>query len=143
MNNTEKAKALFDGLYNCSQSVFAAYSEKFGIKEEDALKVSAGFGGGIARTQELCGALAGAIMVLGCRYYDVNDSANSKEKVISKSNELLDRFKSINKTTRCIELTGIDFSMDTDRKLFKELRIQEVVCSKCIVDACKILEELL
>ena len=143
MNNTEKAKTLFEGPYNCSQSVFTAYSEKFGIKENEALKISAGFGGGIARTQELCGALAGGIMVLGCKFYDTNDPGNSKEKVIEKSTELLDRFKAINKTTRCIELTGIDFSTDMDRKLFKELRIQEVVCSKCITDVCNILEDIL
>jgi len=143
MESSEKAKKHFNGDYNCSQSVFSAYSEKFGIGEADAISISAGFGGGIGRSQETCGTISGAVMVLGCRFFDVNDAKNSKEIVYDKAAELIAKFKDINRTTKCIELTGIDFSQDTDKKLFRELRIQEVVCSKCIGDVCNILDEMI
>ena len=42
----EKAVELFKSGYNCSQSVFAAYADLFGLERETALKVSAGLGGG-------------------------------------------------------------------------------------------------
>jgi C_GCAxxG_C_C family probable redox protein len=143
MENSEKAKNCFNGDYNCSQSVFSVYSEKYGISKEDAFKISTGFGGGIGKSQETCGAISGGVMVLGCRFFDNNDAKNSKEIVYAKTAELISKFIEINRTTKCIELTGIDFSQDTDRKLFRELRIQEVVCSKCISDVCKILDEMI
>jgi C_GCAxxG_C_C family probable redox protein len=143
MESIDKAKKYFNGEFNCSQSVFAAYSGKFGIKKNDAYKIAAGFGGGIGRSQETCGAISGAVMVLGCRYFDKSNVKNSKEVIYNKTAELLRKFKEINNTTRCIELTGVDFSLDTDHKLFNELRIQEVVCSKCIGDVCRILDEMI
>jgi C_GCAxxG_C_C family probable redox protein len=143
MNNTEKSLDNFKGPYNCSQSVFAAYSEKFGIKEKDAYKVAFGFGGGIGRTQDICGVLTGAVMVLGCRYYNENDIAGSKDIVYDKIKELISRFKDIHKTVDCIELTGIDLKKEGGLELFKTLNIHENKCNGYIKDVCKILEVLI
>ena len=49
----EKAVELFKSGYNCSQSVFAAYADLFGLERETALKVSAGLGGGCGRQREI------------------------------------------------------------------------------------------
>ncbi len=143
MNNTEKAIKFFSTDFNCSQSVFAAYSEKFGIKEKDAQKIATGFGGGIGRTQDICGALSGAVMVLGCRYYDENNIAGSKVLVYEKTKELISRFKEIHKTVECRDLTGVDFNKEGGLELFKTLNIHENKCNGYIKDVCKILEELI
>ncbi|MFA5403761.1 MAG: C-GCAxxG-C-C family protein [Ignavibacteria bacterium] len=143
MNNTEKALNFFKGSYSCSQSVFAAYSEKFGIKEKDALKIALGFGGGVGRTQDICGAVTGAIMVMGCRYSDENDIEGSKEIVYSKTKELITKFKKIHNNIDCLDLTGVDFSKEGGRELFKNLNIHENKCKGYIVNVCKILEELI
>ena len=45
----ELAERLFKEGYNCSQSVFAAFSDLYGIDEELALKLSSSFGGGLGR----------------------------------------------------------------------------------------------
>jgi C_GCAxxG_C_C family probable redox protein len=143
MNHTEKALNNFKSQYNCSQSVFSAYSEKFGIKENDAHKIAMGFGGGIGRTQDICGALTGAIMVLGCRYYNENDVPGSKEIIYAKTKELISKFKEIHKTIDCLELTGVDFSKEGGFELFKTLNIHENKCNGYIKDVCKILDELI
>ena len=52
----EKAVALFKEGFNCSQSVVAAFADKYGFTQEQALKMSASFGGGIGRMRETCGA---------------------------------------------------------------------------------------
>ena len=67
MNREEKAEALFTGGNNCSQSVFAAFADEFGLDEALALKVSCGLGGGVGRMREVCGAVSAAAMVLGMR----------------------------------------------------------------------------
>jgi C_GCAxxG_C_C family probable redox protein len=143
MNHTEKALNNFKNQYNCSQSVFSAYSEKFGIKENDAQKIAMGFGGGIGRTQDICGALTGAIMVLGCRHYNENDIARSKEIIYAKTKELISKFKEIHKTVDCLELIGVDFSKEGGFELFKALNIHENKCNGYIEDVCKILDEII
>ena len=64
MSKAETAIKLFE-TYNCAQSVFTAYAEDFGIDKNQALSLAVGFGGGMGRTQDVCGAVTGAIMVLG------------------------------------------------------------------------------
>ena len=64
MNRFEKAFALHAEGYNCAQAVIGAYADIIGIGEQEAFSIGAGFGGG-AGTGELCGAVSGAVMVLG------------------------------------------------------------------------------
>ena len=74
MDQITKAIKLFGQGYMCSQAVFAAFSEQFGITEKQALKIGGCFGGGMNKG-EVCGACTGALMVLGMRYgqVDLND----------------------------------------------------------------------
>lgn len=65
MTRKEKAVSLFKEGYNCSQSVFAAYADRYGIDREMALRLSASFGGGMGRMREVCGAVSGMLMVAG------------------------------------------------------------------------------
>ena len=58
----EKAVALFKEGFNCSQSVVAAFADKYGFTQEQALKMSASFGGGIGRMRETCGAACGSMV---------------------------------------------------------------------------------
>lgn len=55
----EKAVELFKSGYNCSQSVVAAFADMYGFTEEQALRMSASFGGGIGRMRQTCGAACG------------------------------------------------------------------------------------
>ena len=64
----KKAEALFVSGMNCSQSVFSAFAEEFGMEAELAAKVSVGLGGGVGRMREVCGAVTGATLVLGMRH---------------------------------------------------------------------------
>ena len=63
-----KAESLFMGGCNCSQAVFAAYSDELGLDEELAKRVACGLGGGVGRMREVCGAVSAAAMVLGMRH---------------------------------------------------------------------------
>ena len=61
----EKAVELFKSGYNCSQSVVAAFADLYGFTQEQALKMSASFGGGIGRMREICGAACGLFLLAG------------------------------------------------------------------------------
>lgn len=69
----DAAYAWFLKGYNCSQSVVAAFAPQLGLTEEMALRLSAGFGAGIGRMREVCGAFCGVVTVLSMVYADPVD----------------------------------------------------------------------
>lgn len=69
----DAAYAWFLKGYNCSQSVVAAFAPQLGLTEETALRLSAGFGAGIGRLREVCGAFCGVVTVLSMVYADPTD----------------------------------------------------------------------
>jgi len=81
-SRTEQAVALFMEGFNCSQSVFTAYADLFGMDRETALRVSASFGGGIGRMREVCGAANGMFLVAGM----LTGSIEGKDQTAKKNN---------------------------------------------------------
>ncbi len=101
----EIANAYHEKGYNCAQSVLAAFSDKYDISEETALRLAAGFGGG-AGTGELCGAVVGGIMALDLILGgDVtSDPALGKRRAAMRAKELQQRFHDQFAALRCHEL---------------------------------------
>ena len=81
-NRVETAVALFEEGYNCSQAVFMAYSDRYGINEEIAAKLASSFGGGMGKLREVCGAVSGMFLVLGLHY----PNADPKDKIAKNTN---------------------------------------------------------
>ena len=61
----QRAVELFRQGYNCSQSVCAAFADEYGYTFEQALRMSASFGGGIGRMRMTCGAACGMFILAG------------------------------------------------------------------------------
>ena len=66
----EKAVELFNQKHNCAQSVFLSYCDLFNIDQETALKLTSGFGMGMAGLGETCGAINASAMLIGLKYGD-------------------------------------------------------------------------
>lgn len=98
MTRIEKAEALFLSGCNCSQAVFAAFADEFGLDEETAKKVSLGLGGGVGRMREVCGTVTGASMVLGLRH------GPDKAAAYAKIQEFCAAFKAETGSIVCREL---------------------------------------
>lgn len=60
-----RAEEYFVKGFNCAQAVVAAYADLYGYTEEQALKLSAGMGGGMGRLRLTCGAVAGMAILAG------------------------------------------------------------------------------
>ncbi len=75
--HSELAKQNFINGMNCAQSVFCAFADVHGFDADTAYRISSSFGGGIGRLREVCGALSGALMVMGLLEggYPVSDGA--------------------------------------------------------------------
>jgi len=141
MSSVEDAVARFGDGYSCSQALFSAYAEKLGMDRETALKVSAGFGGGMGRMAGTSGALTGAFMALGLKYG--GPDSKSKDKTYELVRELADRFRARHGSLECRELLGCDLSTPEGRKRAKQQRLHSTVCPQIVRDAAEILEGLL
>lgn len=142
MDKKNKAIELFRKDYNCAQSVFTVFSEITGITEKDSKKIASGFGGGIGGTQRICGALTGAVMVIGCKYHNDSDPLVSKKNIYKKVQDFLNEFKKINMHISCYNLTGVDFSTEEGKKKAHDENIFELKCQKYVADAIELLERL-
>lgn len=81
--------------YNCSQSVVAAFAPQLGLTEEMALRLSAGFGAGIGRMREVCGAFCGVVTVLSMVYADPADPKD-KSRMYALVQEAAEQYRSRN-----------------------------------------------
>ncbi len=105
---TDRAVELFKSGFNCSQSVFAAFSDKIGLPEETALRVSAALGGGVGRMREVCGALLGASMLAGMVYGATEGTDRAaKQKTYEAVQAIAAEFKKENPSIVCRELLGL------------------------------------
>ncbi len=143
MERSEQAKEHFLSGYNCAQSVVLSFADDLKYSKELALKISAGFGGGMGKQQETCGAVTGAIMVLGLlKGEEVNNNDELKAEAYSSVKELSRKFTEAYNTTSCRELIACDLNTPEGSAKFKEEKLMENVCAGCVAKAVQIVESI-
>ena len=144
MTRTEVAVQRFSDTHNCAQAVLTTYAPLFDVKETDALRLATGFGGGMGRLQEVCGAVTGAFMVIGCccGMRQPADKA-AKDRTYDLVHELGVRFAASHGTLLCRDLLGCDLNTADGKAQFKEQKLRDTKCSVYVRDASRLLEEML
>lgn len=145
-SRVETAIALFKEGYNCSQSVVAAYADMYGFTREQALKMSASFGGGIGRMRQTCGAACGLFILAGletgCTEGKNREGKEANYKLVQ---EFAEEFKIRNGSIICGELLGLTKNSPTPTT--PEERTAEYYkkrpCVKMVEEAARIWEEYL
>lgn len=144
MTRSEKAISIFSEGFSCSQATLLAFASDFGLDEELALKISCAFGGGVSHLGSICGAVSGALMVIGLKYGRTKkEDLQAREKTYRLANEFMNKFKERNNTIICNELLECDISTDEGLKIAKVKRSDPDFCPKFVKDAVEILEEIL
>lgn len=108
MTRPEQAYENFLTGYNCCQSVAVAYADLLGLSSEMAARLSSGFGGGMGRLREVCGAVSGMVFVASALkgYSDPKDNAQKKE-LYALVQKLAGAFERENGSIVCRELLGL------------------------------------
>lgn len=147
MNRVEKGLERHASGFGCAQCVASVFAEELGISEVTAQKIALGFGGGLGRSGEVCGALSGGIMVLGMKngVSNMDGEANkaAKEKVYSLDQELIRRFKERTGAIRCNDILGFDMNDADARKEATEKGVFATRCNGCIKDSIEIVESMI
>ncbi len=142
-SKVERSVNYYKNGFNCSQALLATFASDFGLSEEMALRVATQFGGG-ARKGEMCGAVSGALMVLGLKYghYHYN-TPEEKANAYKIAEDFMNRFIEKNGTVVCRELLGYDLSKPEDMIKIKELDLFKNTCPEMIKCATELVEQML
>ena len=130
-----------EGKTNCSQAMLLVYGKYFGVPEDLAMKVASGFGGGMGGMGKTCGAVSGAIAVLGLTYEIGNPGA--KASVYALVKEFTKRFIARHGSIICNDLLGHDVNTPEGMQIIREKKLFTTVCSMADRSAAEILEEIL
>lgn len=143
MSRKEKATFVFKNGYNCAQAVFSSFADVLDLSEDQACRIATGFGGGVARHGEICGAVSGGVLALSTKFgRGVNDPKENMEDVYSKTQELVKEFEKRMGTVNCKKLLNeCNLLTPEGQQEFIENGYGSTVCILCVETVMDILEE--
>ena len=142
MENT--AKEYFLKGKNCAQAVLMTFADRAGLSEDEAFALASGFGGGIAKQGEVCGAVSGAAMVLSLIYGKPgNDPEAAKVLAEEKVDAFIKEFKTRKSSIICRDLIdGLEIGDADDRKEWADKNMKTYSCLPAVTTAVEILNDL-
>ena len=130
----EKALELFNKKYNCAQSILVAYCDMVGLTEDTALKLTSGFGGGVASTGKTCGTVNAGIMLLSLKHGSSNvDDIENKNRTRFIIRSFLTEFEQYH-STQCLDILT---------KEEKRYTMHSEKCESVVALVCDLLDKYL
>jgi C_GCAxxG_C_C family probable redox protein len=129
----EKAVKLFDSGFNCAESVLLALSEEFGQTNTVIPRIATGFGAGVGRSGNVCGALSGAVMAIGLKIGC--DKAEEKEKrnaTYESVQLMIKAFEKEFESIQCKKLTRCDLKTQRGREKYQTQGFRKNLCPKFV-----------
>ncbi|HEA70616.1 MAG TPA: C_GCAxxG_C_C family protein [archaeon] len=130
--------------FTCGQAVLSTYGTQFGLDRQLALKLATGLGGGLACLGKTCGAVNGALMVIGLKFGRSKlEDIEAKEETYKVTQDFIKRFETINDSIICRDLLGCDISSIEGMNYAEKNDLFKVRCPQFVEDSSKILETIL
>jgi len=145
MTKSDDAAGSFGKGITCSASVFGAFAQDLELDEKTARKIACGFGGGISRTGNICGAVSGAIMVIGLKYGKEvpGDDGGATEKTRALTRHFIQEFAQKHGSVNCTDILGYNLSVQAEYDEAAKANLFKTQCPACVRDAVEILERIL
>ena len=144
----QRAVELFMQGYGCCQSVVCAFSDLYGLDEEMALRISAGFGGGVGRMRMMCGTCSALVILAGLEKGQTRgEDREGKAACYQLVRQLLETFRQRNGSIICAELlqmNGIKAETNTsqpDERNAEYYRVRP--CARKVESAARVFAEYL
>ncbi len=132
----------FAGGLNCAQAVLSVFCEDYGLDAATACRLACGLGGG-CRSGEICGALSGAVVVVGLRYgNEAGEDAEGKARCYDETRRYMERVRQDGQPLRCADILGYDVSTAEGTRLAREKGLLKTRCPAMVKKAVQLLEEL-
>ena len=143
MSFSDEARAYHEEHFNCAQSVFLPFANRFGIDQNLALKLATPFGGGMGHSGQVCGAVSGGLMAIGLLHgYAIYDP-EQKETCYAYAKSFQEKFIELHGDQTCPGLLGLDISDPEEMAEAREEDLFHTLCPVFIADAARIVGEML
>lgn len=104
MSKGEEALRLFMDGCNCAQSVAAAFSSEMNMDQQQVKRLTIGFGAGVGRLREICGAVSGMAFVISALYDE------DKGAIYARIQDVAEQFRTQAGSLVCRELLGLEIA---------------------------------
>jgi C_GCAxxG_C_C family probable redox protein len=144
MSDADQAASLFDEGFSCSQSVLGTFCERYGLPRATAFRLADAFGGGLGGLGKTCGAVTGALMVIGLAHgRTVADDPAAKLATNERVRELMAQFTRRHGTTACRDLLGCEIDTPEKARAARDEGRFDRVCVPLVRAAAELLEAAL
>lgn len=134
----DEADRLHNLGYNCAETVLGAVAAAAGLNAPP-LRIATGFGGGVGRTGDVCGAVTGAVMAMGwANGRNKPEDKESYAKLSAAVRQFLADFRHSHETLECSILTGYDLSDPAILPKFGEDKERREKCASFIRTAARL-----
>jgi len=127
----------------CSESCLIALARCQGTENPLIPRIATGFGAGLGRSGEICGAVTGAVMGLSIKYGRDTVVPIKDRRPYWYANKLLENFRHEQGEVRCPNLLGLDISKFIDLAEFNRRNLWKSHCTRFIMNATEIAWEIL
>lgn len=128
--------------YNCAQAVLFASAERLHLDPEIAHRIACGFGAGMGREEEVCGAVTGAIMAIGLRHgRGQNEGKERTEETYRRTRQLMDAFRQRHGSVVCRDLIRCNLLTPEGQEYYKKNDLLHGTCEKCVRTAAELVGE--
>ncbi len=142
MDKRQLAEKYFKQGYNCAQAVALSYQEELNLDQDSIAKMTSSFGGGMGRMREVCGAVSGAVFVLGAlKGYSSPTDMQAKAEHYKAVQDFAKDFKERNHSIICKELLGIDMDGNPVPTSRDEDFYKKRPCLIMVGDAAELIEK--
>lgn len=140
----EQAVAYYKQGYTCTQSILASFARRYGLQEGLAFRMGEPFGAGTSCTNDMCGSVTGAIMVLGLQNGSARwDDEAARSYTYQSVHEMMQRFKAIHGSIQCSDLLGYNLSDPQQLQDVWEKGLFINLCPSLVRDAAQILIDMI
>ncbi len=140
----EQAVAFYQQGYTCTQSILASFARRYGLQQDLAFRMGEPFGAGTSCTGDMCGAVTGAILVLGLQYGSALSSDDAARLyTYQRVHDLIRCFQGVHGSIQCTDLLGYNLS---DPEQFQTVCEKGLFTQRCPIfvrDAAQILTGLI
>lgn len=144
MTKSDEAVNCFNNGFNCAQAILSVFADEFGLDRTTALRVAGGFGGGMGRQGLICGAVTGAMMVIGLKYGKISPEDNdARDRAYNAVLEFSKRFKELYGSLNCRDLLGYDIGTTEGREYIHANKLTETTCIPIVRSAVELVGQII